>query len=128
MKALITGASGFVGRNLVLKLHQDPKVSQLILPVRSRKKLEAQLAQEGLSPSDSKLKILESSAPSWRGLEGSQVDFLVHCAGLLFAREKEEFFETNVEGTLQLFRTVSFKKAVVYPRKQRAGLANRGSF
>ena len=126
MKALITGASGFVGRNLVLKLHQDPKYSQLILPVRSRKKLESQLAREGLSSSDSKLKILETGAPSWQGLEGIEVDYLVHCAGLLFAREKDEFFETNVEGTLRLFRSVSFKRAVVLSSQAASGPCQSG--
>jgi len=126
MKALITGASGFVGRNLVLKLHQDPKYSQLILPVRSRKKLETQLVQEGLSLTDSKIQIVESAAPNWQGLEGAQVDFLVHCAGLLFAREKDEFFETNVEGTLQLFRHVTFRKAVVVSSQAASGPCQAG--
>lgn len=126
MKVLITGASGFVGRNLVLRLHQDPSYDQLILPVRSRKKLEAQLIQEGVSLSDPKISILETGAPDWKGLEGLQIDHLVHCAGLLFAREREEFFETNVAGTLQLFRNVSFEKAVVLSSQAASGPCHSG--
>lgn len=126
MKALITGASGFVGRNLVLDLYRDSQYSQLILPVRSRKKLEAQLKQEGISPTDSRIAILESGAPEWKGLDGIQVNHLIHCAGQLFAREKKEFFETNVEGTLQLFRIVSFEKGIVLSSQAASGPCGAG--
>lgn len=126
MKILITGASGFVGRTLVLSLLKSPKYKKIILPVRSRKKLDSQLKEEGVSLSDPRLDIQESSAPLWEGIESQKVDHLVHCAGLLFARNKNEFLNTNVNGTLALFRRVEFEKAIVLSSQAASGPCAEG--
>ncbi|MFM8269976.1 MAG: SDR family oxidoreductase, partial [Pseudomonadota bacterium] len=69
MKALLTGASGFVGRNLLLHWLTQNQYEQIILPVRNSKKLIEQLHKEGISDL-SKVLIKESSAPEWAGLQG----------------------------------------------------------
>ena len=50
MKLLITGSTGFVGRNLLLHALRDPYWSEIILPVRNREKLHQQLQAEGIDP------------------------------------------------------------------------------
>lgn len=121
MKILITGASGFVGRTLLLSLLKTGRYTQFVLPVRSKEKLLKQLKKENVSIEGNVLEIVETAAPHWNGLEKLEVDHLVHCAGLLFARGKNEFLTTNVEGTLELFRKVGSEKALVLSSQAASG-------
>lgn len=103
MNLLLTGSTGFVGRNLLLRLLQKKSFSTLILPVRSKEKLLSQLADEGMErlPEDTHLCSVKNNV--WN-LEGAPMpDLVIHCAGLTFSRERKRYFETHVEGTLQLF-------------------------
>jgi len=79
-----------------------------------------QLQKEGVDDL-SKLVIQESSAPNWAGLKGVNVDHLVHGAGLLFGGSERGFFETNVEGTENLFSQVEFKRAIVLSSQAASG-------
>ena len=125
MKALLTGSSGFVGRNLLLNWISQKQYEQIILPVRNSEKLKEQLRKENINDL-SKLVIQESSAPFWENLQGLQVDHLVHGAGLLFGGSEREFFDTNVEGTENLFSRVEFNKAIVLSSQAASGPCKDG--
>ncbi|NBX93737.1 MAG: NAD(P)-dependent oxidoreductase [Proteobacteria bacterium] len=126
MKILITGASGFVGRNLLLRVASDPSYSEIIIPIRNRDKLKKQGLMDGLDFKSSRFRIVETAAPQWENLQDVKVDHLIHCAGLLFAREKREFLETNVNGTLNLFRNTSFERAIVLSSQAASGPCEPG--
>jgi nucleoside-diphosphate-sugar epimerase len=104
MELLLTGATGFVGRNLLLKLLSEGQWKRIILPVRDPDKLRSQLLKEGIDPSGLKdrLVILKVSGDSWQLPGEVRPELAIHAAGLLFAREKEEYFQTNVSGSLKL--------------------------
>lgn len=125
MKALLTGSSGFVGRNLLLHWLSQNRYEKIILPVRNPKKLKEQLKKEGVSDLAC-LEICDSSAPAWENLKGTKVDHLVHGAGLLFGGSKKEFFETNVEGTVNLFHQVDFERAIVVSSQAASGPCRMG--
>lgn len=96
MKLLLTGATGFVGRNLLL--HALPRCEVIWTPVRSAEKLRAQLAAEGLDPHPPNLRILPSDPDTWRD---ANPDHAILGAGVLFARTRSDYFSTNVDWTLQ---------------------------
>ncbi|MFZ4716881.1 MAG: NAD-dependent epimerase/dehydratase family protein [Chthoniobacterales bacterium] len=100
MELLLTGSTGFVGRNLLLRLTSDPGLSRIILPVRDPEKLRLQLAGEGIS--DARFHICRVTGDSWELPQGISPDLVVHAAGLLFGRRREDYFQTNVEGSLRL--------------------------
>jgi len=101
MRLLLTGATGFVGRNLLLQAL--PLYETVGVPVRSVEKLRKQLAAEGLDPSPPNLQILSSDPANWRDLHP---DHAILGAGILFARTREEYFSTNVDWSLQGVRSL----------------------
>lgn len=101
MKLLLTGATGFVGRNILLQAL--PRYETVWIPVRSEEKLRAQLAAEGLDSLPANLRILPSDPAHWQNLHP---DHAVLGAGILFARSREEYFSTNVDWTLQGVRSL----------------------
>ena len=64
MRILVTGATGFIGRTLVLRALSDRAVGEVVAPVRSPEKLRAQLAREGLKD-PVKLRVIKAEAPRW---------------------------------------------------------------
>ena len=64
MKLLMTGATGFVGRNLLLELLRKQIYETIYLPVRSEAKLKDQLKAEGFDSLPAELYLLPMEAPS----------------------------------------------------------------
>lgn len=101
MELLLTGSTGFVGQNLLLKLLGEERWSRIILPVRNPHKLRAQLEEEGGKAGD-RLKIIPVSGDLWELPDEVRPDLVIHAAGRLFGRERADYFQTNVEGSLQV--------------------------
>ena len=82
---LLTGATGFLGRNLLLRLLGDAR--DVVVSVRNPEKLASQLSFEGLSNSPAGLRVVSSDPSTWSALRPQQA---VLGAGVLFARSREE--------------------------------------
>ncbi|HWB43620.1 MAG TPA: NAD-dependent epimerase/dehydratase family protein [Gemmatimonadales bacterium] len=94
MKALVTGATGFVGSHLVEALRR--RGDQVTALVRSPAKAAA------LEPLDVRLVAgdLDDPASLARAVEGQELVF--HVAGLVAARSESEFMRCNRDGTESL--------------------------
>jgi len=119
MELLLTGSTGFVGRNLLLRLHRDHRWSRIILPIRDPEKLRSQLEGEGIS--DQRFAPCCVTGDFWELPPGTAPDLVIHAAGLLFARSREEYFETNVEGTLRLMAQLPRTARIIVLSSQAAG-------
>ena len=120
MRLLVTGATGFIGRTLVIRALRDENITEVIAPVRSPEKLRTQLLREGVE-SPAKLRIIQAEAPQWDFRGEGAVDRVVHCAGVLFGRSRDEYFRSNVEGTTRLLHTISGSPKVELLSSQAAG-------
>ncbi len=101
MKLLLTGATGFVGRNVLLKALAAKY--EVYAPVRSPQKLAKQLRHEGFPDLPPSLTVLPVNPAEWGNIP---FDRAILNAGVLFAREQEEYFSTNVNGTLTALRAL----------------------
>lgn len=101
MELLLTGSTGFVGRNLLRHLATDQRWARIILPVRDPEKLRSQLEGEGIS-GDARFRVCRVTGNFWELPEGVSPDLVIHAAGLLFGRRKEDYFGTNVDGSIRL--------------------------
>lgn len=111
---LVTGATGFVGRNLILReLRQGTRI---FAPVRDAKKLRGQLESEGIDPNS--VLPLPADPAAWLDCTPSHA---VLSAGVLFARNREEYFRTNVEWTLQAIEALPEKCRITVLSSQSAG-------
>lgn len=98
----ITGGSGFIGSELIRTLCQKGyKVRALLRSTSSHKNLN-----------DLNFEIIDGGLNDREALEKgvSGADYVIHVAGILFAKSKEEFFKTNVDGSTLLAR-VCLEKA-----------------
>jgi len=120
MRLLVTGATGFIGRTLVLRALADDAVDEIIAPVRSPDKLRTQLAREGATGMR-KLRMIKAAAPAWDLRDLGPVDRVVHCAGVLFGRSRDEYFRVNVDGTLDLLAQLEGAPEVLVLSSQSAG-------
>lgn len=120
MRLLVTGATGFIGRTIVLRALADRSIGEVIAPVRSPDKLRKQLAGED-AKDPAKLRIVQSEAPRWDLRDVGAVDRVVHCAGVLFGRTRQEYFRVNVDGTLDILRQLTGNPRVVVLSSQSAG-------
>ncbi len=106
MNLLITGATGFVGRNLLLQVLQDPAWSQIILLVRSETKLKEQLRNEGIESLPQHLHLCSVDEHGCSLEKVPSPDMAIHCAGLTFSRYRADYFKTNVDGSLLLLKAL----------------------
>ena len=94
MKALVTGASGFVGSTLVEELTASGIEVYALMRKTSKpynlKNLKFEKVEGQLSDLDSLR----------RAVKG--MDYIFHVAGVIQARNRERFFENNSEGTRRL--------------------------
>jgi nucleoside-diphosphate-sugar epimerase len=106
LNIIITGANGFLGKKLSLKLLEQGH--ELYLLVRSRKRLDAFMQSEG-SGFSKQIHILEGDVTEKHlglnrelvGLLKGKIDALYHSAALLSfdERDRDKTFEVNVSGT-----------------------------
>ncbi len=116
---LITGATGFIGRNFLLQALSAGRWSEIIAPVRNPEKLYSLLLTEGWKTPPTNLRILKCTPESWGNDLGC--DAAVHCAGVLFGRSTREYYSTNVQGTLKLLKKLPPAAKVVLLSSQSAG-------
>jgi len=116
MKLFLTGATGFVGRNCLLQALAQ--YDEFFVPVRSAEKLRSQLVAEGLDATSPKLHILSANPKEWFDLAP---DHAILGAGVLFARNRDEYFTTNVDWTLRVLRALPEKCRVVVLSSLSAG-------
>jgi nucleoside-diphosphate-sugar epimerase len=100
MELLLTGSTGFVGRNLLIRLAADSRWSRILLPVRDPEKLLLQLEGEGIV--DPRFVACRVNDDLWQLPAEASPDLVIHAAGLLFGRRREDYFATNVDGSLRL--------------------------
>lgn len=113
---LLTGATGFVGRNLLLRLLAEGQ--EVAAPVRSREKLLSQLRLEGFSAIPPGLRVLPPDPACW---PQGEFDRAILSAGVLFARSKQEYQATNVDWTLDCLRRLPPACRTVVLSSQAAG-------
>ena len=105
-RLLITGSTGFVGRNLLLHALHDPEWSEIILPVRNQKKIQAQLKLDHLEDSEHRIRLCSVQDNTWDLSDMPPIDMAIHCAGLTFSRDRNPYFQTHVEGSLHLLESL----------------------
>jgi dihydroflavonol-4-reductase len=99
VKALVTGATGFVGSHLVERLlREGVEVACLVRPTSSLAHLE------GLDV-ERRVATLEDPEALERAVEGAELVF--HCAGLTRARSLPAYAAANVAGTQRLLHAVA---------------------
>lgn len=111
---LLTGATGFVGRNLVLRALKDGW--RIIAPVRDPEKLLSQLTAEGITHAP--IEPLPVDPTKWPAI---RPDLAVLSAGVLFARHREEYFRTNVDWTISLIEALPGDTRTILLSSQSAG-------
>ncbi len=105
MKAIVTGANGFVGSHLVERLLREGlEVVCLVRPTSDRKWIEGLSAQvRAEDPGD-----VEALA---RAVAGA--DFVFHVAGLTRGLTDEEYLAVNAEGTRRIIEAVARSGAAI---------------
>jgi len=99
MKILLTGGSGFIGQRLAQKLEtRGDEVTALVRRSSSRKELER--AKVRFAVGD-----LTTGEGLPQALEG--VDAVIHLAGVTKAKEPEDYFRGNAEGTRRLVEAMA---------------------
>jgi len=114
MNLLVTGATGFVGRNLLLQAVHDGH--RVYAPVRDAEKLKSQILSEDIDPKQ--VVSLGVDPASWPILS---LDAAVLSAGVLFARTFPEYLSTNVVWTQAILRALPKSCPVVILSSQSAG-------
>lgn len=116
MNLLITGATGFVGRNLLLQTLESGRYEKIFACVRDPGKLARQL-------NDAAIDADNVVALPWgeRIPAGLQVDHAVHCAGVLFARNRDAYFSVNVDQSMNLISSLPASTRLIVLSSQSAG-------
>jgi dihydroflavonol-4-reductase len=120
-RLMLTGATGFVGRNFLLKALREKKYDEIIVPVRSREKLLAQFLGDGFTELPSIVRPVVGAAPQWNLRDIGPVDHVVHSASENFGRTRQDFFRVNVEGTRSFLQALEGHPQIVLLSSQAAG-------
>lgn len=119
-RSLVTGATGFVGSNLVAHLRQQGwEVRCLVRDVKQAKHLEALGAELALGQLDDFDGLLRAVA---------DVDVVFHAAARVHALSEQQFTEDNVEGTRNVARacaTASSPPVLIFISSLAAGGPSR---
>jgi len=110
---LITGVTGFVGRNLFLRALKEGGFSKIYLPVRNPKKFSDLWDLEKLGSLPSHVKVFQADTENWNLGEAAAATHVVHSAGSIFARDWKEYYQTNVIGTLNLLKELKNPSRVI---------------
>ena len=111
---LVTGATGFVGRNLLIRAARERV--PVLAPVRNREKLIRCMEEDGI-PRGS-VSPLPAEPAEWNAPAPSHA---VLGAGVLFARSRAGYFETNVDWTLRVLRALPPECRTIVLSSQSAG-------
>jgi len=111
---LVTGATGFVGRNLIIRAARGNV--PVLAPVRNREKLVRCMEEDGIPPTA--VNPLPAEPVHWTSIRPSHA---VLGAGVLFARNRTEYFATNVDWTLRVLRALPPDCRTVVLSSQSAG-------
>lgn len=109
MKTLVTGATGFVGQNLISELLK--KGYSVSVLVRSKKKIESL---------ENEIEIIEGDITDPRSINPRifrGVDVVFHIAGLISAFREEEYMKVNFLGTKNLVQMIidsGYKPKFIY--------------
>lgn len=101
MKVLITGATGFLGSHVAEELLRRGHTVRALVRRSSKVELLTKLGVE----------LAYANLEKGEGLDDALagVDAVVHSAGLVKARSPEEFYEVNVQGTINLLQAAQNK-------------------
>lgn len=101
MRVLLTGATGFVGSHVVPELIR--KGHEVLALVRSTSQYRA------LQEKKVELVFGSLSDAKLASLKLPPIDAVIHVGGIIKAKNPEEFYQTNAEGTRALLEAVSLK-------------------
>ena len=117
MKALVTGASGFIGSSLIEELiRQGFEVKALMRRTSNPENLQG-LAFDRVEGDLGNVESIRQAL--------ADVDYVFHLAGSVFSKNRAEYFEQNAEGTRRVAQAIAEVrpglKRMVYVSSQSAG-------
>jgi len=115
MRLFLTGATGFVGRNMVVRAAQ--RGWTVLAPVRDAAKLGRLLHEDGVT--EGTVEPLPADPASWP--DPLPVDAAVHAAGALFERHLGDFLETNLRWTMAALARLPARCPAIVLSSQSAG-------
>ncbi len=115
MSVLVTGATGFLGRNILLRALSEGR--EILAPVRNSDKLTRQLRFENQSIEG--VRVLSAVPTQWSKISPPKLAILV--GGVLFERARKDYFYTNVDWTLASLRALPDHCPTVVISSQSAG-------
>ncbi len=114
MSILLTGATGFLGRNVLLRARSEGR--EVYAPVRNPDKLGQQLRFEKQDAQG--LHVLSAVPAQWPKISP---EYAILTAGVLFERTRSGYFCTNVDWTLATLRALPEQCRTVVISSQSAG-------
>ena len=114
MSVLVTGATGFLGRNILLRALSEGR--EVFAPVRNSDKLTRQLQFENQSMEG--VRVLSPLPAQWSKIAPK---FAILGGGVLFERARRDYFCTNVDWTLATLRALPGDCPTVVISSQSAG-------
>ena len=97
-RIMVTGATGYIGSNIISQILKDQKHIHIIAEVRNKN--QANKLKKYLQ-SDSRLTYEYGELPNkiWNM---DNIDTIIHCAGLLIQTDQSNIFQVNTDGTREM--------------------------